>query len=99
MNLVAKEYVAAQDGDDAALVLSKFAGAYRQLGDDAIGVNPRDTPETAAAIEHALEMDDAERRVRMRRLRKQVAGETVEGWIESVIDAAATVAGRRGQVQ
>ena len=99
MNLVAKEYVAAQDGDDAALVLSKFAGAYRQLGDDAIGVNPRDTPETAAAIEHALEMDDAERRVRMRRLRKQVAGETVEGWIESVIDAAATVAGRRGQMQ
>ena len=95
MNLVAKEYVAAQADDDAALVLSEFAGAYRQLGEDAIGVNPRNTPETAAAIARGLEMDEGERRVRMRRLRDQVAGETVDGWTESVMDAAAAVAGRR----
>ena len=46
MNLVAKEYVAAQDPQDpGVLILSKFAGASRQLG-AAVIVNPHDPDET-----------------------------------------------------
>ncbi len=64
MNLVAKEYVAAQNPEDpGALVLSTLAGAAREL-DAAVLVNPYDTDGVAAGMQKALEMPLAERRER-----------------------------------
>ena len=68
MNLVAKEYVAAQDPrDPGVLVLSRFAGAARQL-DAALLVNPHDADEMADALDPALTMNLAERQARWRRV-------------------------------
>ena len=64
MNLVAKEYVAAQDPDDpGVLVLSRFAGAAHECK-EALLVNPYDTEAVAAAINRALAMPLEERRER-----------------------------------
>lgn len=64
MNLVAKEYVAAQDPDDpGVLVLSQFAGASRQMT-AALIANPYDTDAVAEALEQARVMSLAERRER-----------------------------------
>ena len=64
MNLVAKEYIAAQDPQDpGVLVLSRFAGASRQLG-AALIVNPHDPDELADALDSALRMSLAERQER-----------------------------------
>jgi trehalose 6-phosphate synthase len=68
MNLVAKEFVAAQDPDDpGVLVLSNMAGAARELT-DALLVNPYDTKGIARAIQSALEMPLSQRRARHGRL-------------------------------
>jgi trehalose 6-phosphate synthase len=64
MNLVAKEYVAAQDPDDpGVLILSRFAGAAAEC-QEALLVNPYDPESVAAAIARALDMPLAERRER-----------------------------------
>jgi len=64
MNLVAKEYVAAQDpADPGVLILSKFAGAARQL-ETALLVNPHDPDDMAEALDRALRMELPERRAR-----------------------------------
>ena len=61
MNLVAKEYVAAQNRDDpGVLILSRFAGAAKECT-GALLVNPYDTDSTAHAISHALSMSWEER--------------------------------------
>lgn len=65
MNLVAKEYVAAQDPEDpGVLVLSEFAGASEQLSGGALIVNPYDTVQQAEAIHRALHLPLPERRER-----------------------------------
>jgi trehalose 6-phosphate synthase len=67
MNLVAKEVpVVSERG--CALVLSREAGAFDELGGDAIGINPFDVNGTADALHAALEMDPGERAERSRRL-------------------------------
>ena len=58
MNLVAKEYVAAQDDDDGALILSRFTGASRELRDAYI-VNPYDVEDMAAAIHDVVDRGSA----------------------------------------
>jgi trehalose 6-phosphate synthase len=64
MNLVAKEYVAAQNPDDpGVLVLSEFAGAAESLT-EALVVNPFDSESVADALDRALRMDLAERQAR-----------------------------------
>jgi trehalose 6-phosphate synthase len=66
MNLVAKEFVAAQDANDpGVLILSRFAGAAAECR-DALIVNPHDAESVASAIARALEMPIAERRDRHR---------------------------------
>ena len=61
MNLVAKEFVAAQDpADPGVLVLSRFAGAAQQLK-GALAINPHDAHEMADALDRALAMPLAER--------------------------------------
>lgn len=80
MNLVAKEYVAAQDPQDpGVLVLSKFAGAALQLT-DALIVNPNDKFEVAEAIRDALYMDRSERITRWERMMATLRDTDVSWW-------------------
>ena len=80
MNLVAKEYVAAQDPEDpGVLILSRFAGACQEL-DSAILVNPYDTEGTAGAIARALEMPLDERRERWRSMMSALEANGVDNW-------------------
>ncbi|MEV0926006.1 trehalose-6-phosphate synthase [Streptomyces spongiicola] len=67
MNLVAKEIPVVSEAG-CALVLSREAGAYAELGDDALVVNPYDVTGTADALHQALSMPDAERAERGKRL-------------------------------
>ena len=84
MNLVAKEYVASRYDEGGMLVLSPFTGAARELP-DAIIVNPYDTERLADAIFQALEMDTAEKRARMRRMRDAVQQHNVYRWAGNLI--------------
>ena len=95
MNLVAKEYVAAQDpGDPGVLVLSRFAGAARQMT-DALIVNPFDGEETARALHHARQMPVAERRRRHERLMRGLREYDVRRWRNEFIAALADAPARR----
>ncbi|WP_416962339.1 alpha,alpha-trehalose-phosphate synthase (UDP-forming) [Streptomyces sp. Agncl-13] len=67
MNLVAKEVPVVSD-EGCVLVLSREAGAYEELGEDAIPVNPYDVIGTAAALHEALTMPAGERAERTKRL-------------------------------
>jgi trehalose 6-phosphate synthase len=87
MNLVAKEYVAAQDPDDpGVLVLSRFAGAAEQMT-DAILVNPHSAEELSDAIGQALNMPLPERKRRWRALMNGVEQEDVMWWLKQFTDA------------
>ena len=79
MNLVAKEYVAARSDGDGVLVLSRFTGAAEEMT-DALLMNPYDTGEFAARIKEAIEMPEAERRRRMKNLRRTVAVNNIYRW-------------------
>ncbi|MEM9600615.1 MAG: trehalose-6-phosphate synthase [Pseudomonadota bacterium] len=80
MNLVAKEYIAAQDADDpGVLVLSQFAGAAQQMA-DAIIVNPHDLDGTADAIKQALDMPLSERKRRWQALYDGIRSEDINWW-------------------
>lgn len=94
MNLVAKEFVAAQDpADPGVLVLSRFAGAAEQMR-DALLVNPYDTPATAEAIQRALHMPLEERQVRHRKLLAGIREQDVHWWCKRFLDTlTATDAG------
>lgn len=91
MNLVAKEYVAAQDPDDpGVLILSEFAGAAKQLT-QAILVNPHSADDVADAIQTALAMGLEERIARWRSLYENVRDEDVVWWrrrFTDVLEAA-----------
>ncbi len=90
MNLVAKEFVAARDDEDGVLILSRFAGAARELR-DALIVNPYDLDEVAGAIETALTMPQIERAPRMARLRLQVRENNVYRWAADQISELSAV--------
>ncbi len=82
MNLVAKEFVAAQDPEDpGVLVLSRFAGAADELT-DALVVNPFDADEIAEAMHTALIMPAEERRARYLALRARVWDTTAARYCE-----------------
>ena len=82
MNLVAKEYVAAQDPEDpGVLVLSRFAGAAAQLGSSLL-VNPHDAEGMAEALQAALDMPLAERRARWRAAWNAIEDASPEAWGE-----------------
>ena len=85
MNLVAKEFVASRVHDDGVLVLSEFAGAAAEL-DGAVVVNPYDVDGVAAAIRRALSMPAAERRARMKAMRRRVFDHDVHRWAASFIE-------------
>lgn len=80
MNLVAKEFVAAQNPDDpGVLVLSELAGAAREL-DDAVQVAPYDVDAIAAGIDQALAMPLAERKQRYARMMKIMRSNNLYAW-------------------
>jgi trehalose 6-phosphate synthase len=86
MNLVAKEFIAAQDEEDPGmLVLSRFAGAAEQLT-DALLVNPYDAQGTAHAIQKALTMPLNERRNRHTRLLKKIREQDIHWWTARFLD-------------
>jgi trehalose-6-phosphate synthase len=84
MNLVAKEFVSTRDDEHAALILSRFTGAARELR-DALIVNPYDAEQLAEAIRFALEMDPEERRTRMQRMRRIVREQNIYRWAGTLI--------------
>jgi trehalose 6-phosphate synthase len=98
MNLVSKEYCAANVEHSGALVLSRFAGAAAQLTDGALMVNPWDELGLAEAFHRALTLEPEERRQRMERLRSKVRNEDVFHWAGGFLKAAlATLPGDRAR--
>jgi trehalose 6-phosphate synthase len=86
MNLVAKEYVAAQDpSDPGVLILSRFAGAAEQM-QEAVLVNPYSAEEMSDAIATALAMPKPERIRRWRALMDNVQSEDVLWWRKRFTD-------------
>jgi len=95
MNLVAKEFVAAQNPEDpGVLILSRFAGAARQLK-DALLVNPNSPEEMAEALKQALAMEKPERIRRWRALYENVQREDVTAWRDEFVNALAGMEPRR----
>jgi trehalose 6-phosphate synthase len=87
MNLVAKEYVAAQDPNDpGVLILSRFAGAAVE-GKRAVLVNPYDPESVAGAIAQALTMPLEERRERHAALLRANSENNVDKWQTDFLDA------------
>jgi len=87
MNLVCKEFVAARDDEQGALILSRFAGAAREMT-EALIVNPYHVEETADALHRAATMPPAEQRERMASLRMTVRENNVFRWAgHMLIDA------------
>jgi trehalose 6-phosphate synthase len=87
MNLVAKEFVAAQrDEDPGVLILSRFAGAAQEL-DEALIVNPFDPDDIAEAMHTALTMPVAERRSRHIRLKAKVHATNAQTFCRRFVEA------------
>jgi trehalose 6-phosphate synthase len=92
MNLVAKEYVAAQDpADPGVLVLSQFAGAAEQLP-GALVVNPFDLSQMAEALERALSMPLAERQARHADMMAPLRENNLSVWRDSFLTDLRSVA-------
>ncbi|MDE1173058.1 MAG: alpha,alpha-trehalose-phosphate synthase (UDP-forming) [Parvibaculaceae bacterium] len=89
MNLVAKEYVAAQDDEaPGVLVLSRFAGAARQMR-EALIVNPYDIKGVADALKRALDMPLEERKERHASLKQGLIREDAAHWRDDFLQALA----------
>jgi trehalose-6-phosphate synthase len=88
MNLVCKEFVAARDDERGVLVLSRFAGAAREMP-EALIVNPYHVEETADALHQALVMPEGEQRERMASLRTTVREFNVYRWAGRMLSDAA----------
>jgi len=87
MNLVAKEFVVAQDpADPGVLVLSRFAGAAEQLK-EALLVNPYDAQGTAEVIQQALQMSLEERQRRHQKLLARIREFDVHWWRKAFLQA------------
>jgi trehalose 6-phosphate synthase len=96
MNLVAKEFVAAQNEENpGVLVLSEFAGAASELS-GALIVNPHEIEGIAAALKRALEMPLAERRERHAPMLKYLLAHDVDHWAEEYLSALAETRERPG---
>jgi trehalose 6-phosphate synthase len=96
MNLVAKEYVAAQNpADPGVLVLSKFAGAANEL-DTALLVNPHDIDGMARTIATALSMPLTERRMRWEAMMVKLRAGTIQQWFADFVEALEEIRLERG---
>jgi trehalose 6-phosphate synthase len=85
MNLVAKEFIAAQNPvDPGVLILSTFAGAAKEL-DAALLVNPHDVDGMASQIAKALTMTIEERRERWQQMVTKLKHCSVQNWFSSFL--------------
>ena len=89
MNLVAKEFVVARDGQAATLVISEFAGAVEELGPDSIVVNAFDVESMVAGLEQVDELSAAEQRTRMAHMARTVTDHDVHRWAASFLSRLA----------
>jgi trehalose 6-phosphate synthase len=87
MNLVAKEFCAAQIDEQGVVVISEFAGAAAELRHGALVVNPNDLAGMAEAIHRACVMPVEEKRARMQLMREIVHKYNVHRWAESFLAA------------
>jgi trehalose 6-phosphate synthase len=86
MNLVAKEYVAAQDPENpGVLVLSRFAGAVEEMS-EAVIVNPYSIDELAEGLRQAIQMPIDERIERWRALNEKVTTNTASNWSRTFLE-------------
>jgi len=83
MNLVAKEFAGSRSDEQGVLILSRFAGASRELR-DALLVNPYDIEEVAEAIREAVTMRPEEQRARMARMRSALEERNVYRWAADI---------------
>lgn len=96
MNLVAKEFVAAQDANDpGVLVLSRFAGAAEQLEGGALLVNPYDPESIAEAIRQAAQMNIDERRDRHEKMLDVIERQDDRWWAGSFLKSLRAAAADR----
>jgi trehalose 6-phosphate synthase len=82
LNLVAKES-ALVNAVDGALVLSRNAGAFEELGEWTVPVDPLDVEQQARALEEALELPVEERRRRLEGIRERVRRHDIRAWLEA----------------
>jgi len=84
MNLVAKEFVAAQVEERGVLLLSRFTGAAEEI-EGAVLINPFNIDGFVSAIRTALDMPTEERRRRMRRMRRRLQNNTIFDWLDAIL--------------
>ena len=84
MNLVAKEYVAAQHDERGILILSELAGAASEMG-ESILVNPTDISQMADALHEALTMKDNDKRKRIEAMKNRLSDYDVFSWADDIL--------------
>lgn len=94
MNLVAKEFVACQEGRLGVLVLSRFAGAAREMR-EALLVHPYDIGALTDTFHRALSLPPEERERRMGLLRRRVERHTIHDWMADILSEVARLRGRQ----
>jgi glucosylglycerol-phosphate synthase len=85
LNLVAKEFIAAKQGEEGVLILSEFSGAAMELK-DAVLVNPFSLNSLDATLDQAIDMQPEEKRSRMRNLLVHVNKYDIKYWTQHVLD-------------
>lgn len=85
MNLVAKEFVACQVENKGVLIVSEMAGAAAELN-EALIINPVDHIVMAEAIHTALEMEPAEKLVRLERMQRRLSNYNVFTWADDFFE-------------
>lgn len=90
LNLTAKEYAAAQVDKKGILTLSNGAGAWHELGQHTIDIDPLDLEGSSNAILTALHMDQAERARRLTAMQQSLRANTLASWWQRVDDAVRT---------
>ena len=85
LNLVAKEYIVAQEGKDGVLILSEFVGAAVELP-QAVLTNPYSIDRMDEAIDRALAMSEAEKQERMQKMYHTVTKYDVKYWADRLLD-------------
>ena len=82
LNLTAKEFIACQDDDPGVLLLSPGAGAWHELGQHAIPVNPNNPLEMAESIHKALSLSSEKREQKAKAIKATLANNTLQHWCE-----------------
>lgn len=92
MNLVAKEFIATQDGKEkqGILILSEMAGAACELS-EAIVVNPHDKEQIVEAIKEAIDMPQDERFIRNKMMQSRVSRYTVGRWAKEFLQGLGNI--------